>query len=114
MPIEGLKLQMTSAELKELMGKRIEYHSSRTEWLEKKIKELEPDVQKFENDAVQSGKFAGNRVDGALGNFKQQFTHHQNRATLFKFMVEHLIPNETYVLTENDLTKLEVLSGRDY
>jgi hypothetical protein len=86
MSIQGLKLQMASDELVTTLNSRIEYH----------------------------GKFSNSRVGSAVDNLAQQRDHHQDRVTLFKFMVAHVIPNETFVLDENDLRKLEVIGQHGY
>ena len=114
MSIQGLKLQMNSEELSTTLSARIEYHGKRVEWLAKKIAELEPDVEQFKNDAVNQGKFSNSRVGSAVDNLSQQRDHHQDRVTLFKFMVAHVIPNETFILDENDLRKLEVIGQHGY
>ena len=35
---------------------------------------------------------------------------HTGRAGLFSVLAEHLIPNETYILGDHDLTRLELIS----
>ena len=110
MAIQGLKLSMTSEELKKTCGDRIKYHQEKADWLGKELKRLEPELEKFADDAQAQGKFSNsNRVGSAFDNFKAEFARHTDRVTLFKFMSEHIIPNETYILDENDLRKLEVL-----
>lgn len=111
MAIEGLKLQMTSAEMVKTMQDRIKYHADKVVWLEQKIKELAPEFEKFADEAQAQGKFATtNRIGaGTIDGFKSSLSHHADRVTLFRFMVEHVIPNETYILREDDLRKLEVL-----
>ena len=110
MAIQGLKLSMTSDELKTTMLKRIEYHQEKADWLGTEMKRLGPELAKFADDAQAQGKFGtSNRIGGVEDNFKAEFARHTDKVTLFRFMAEHVIPNETYILDENDLRKLEVL-----
>jgi hypothetical protein len=110
MAIQGLKLSMSSDELKATMLKRIEYHQEKADWLNTELKRLEPELAKFGDDAQAQGKFStSNRIGGVAENFKQEYARHTDKVTLFKFMSEHVIANETYILDENDLRKLEVL-----
>lgn len=110
MAIQGLKLTMTSDELKTTMLNRIKYHQEKADWLSKEIKRLEPEMAKFADDAQQMGKAGtSNRMNNAVDNFRSEYSRHEDRVTLFKFMSDHVIPSETYILDENDLRKLEVL-----
>ena len=118
--IEGIKLSMTSTELKQLCEKRVTYHLGRAEWYQQKLAELEPALKEAAQDAADDSfdqlKYgnSGSRTDRGdpVERFKNGVAHHRDRATVFRFMAEHVITNETYVLTEGDLQKLEVLPPR--
>lgn len=49
-------------------------------------------------------------ADPVVTALEGRLRSHKERFTLFAFMEEHVIPNETYRLTENDLTRLEIVS----
>ena len=108
--IEGLKLCMTSDELKRTLAGRIEYHSKKADWFEKKATELAPELEQFAEDAEVLGKYS-NANRNPTQELQRQHRHHADRVTVFKFMMEHIIPSETYVLEENDLRRLEVLAS---
>jgi len=115
MPIQGLKLTMTSAEMKKVMLERIAFHQEKAEWCEKEVDRLEPEVAKFRGEAKKMGKSGrSNNISAAAQNFENEMVRHTDKVTLFTFMSEHLIPDETYILDENDLRKLEVLPAHDY
>lgn len=115
MAIQGLKLSMTSEELKTTMLDRIKYHQEKADWCDKEYKRLEPELEKFRNEASAQGKMGrSNNVNTAASSFKNEYQRHFDKVTLFKFMAEHIIPNETYIFDENDLRKLEVLPQFDY
>lgn len=117
MAIEGIKLSITSVDLKKLCEDRIKYHLGRAEWNATKLKELEPTFKEanadFEEEAFEQMKgmsYNSNARSGdPLERFKTSHAHHRDRATVFRFMAEHIIPNESYVLAEADLRKLEVM-----
>lgn len=115
MAIQGLKLQMSSDELKKTCEGRIAFHAERAKWALAEYERLEPEAEKFKGEARSMGKGGriGN-VSAATKNFKDEHDRHEDKVVLFKFMAEHVIPNETYILDENDLRKLEVLPQYDY
>lgn len=115
MAIQGLKLTMTSAELKQTCENRIKYHQEKADWCAAEVERLEPKLEEFRHEAQKSGKMGrSNNVNNAAASFKTEFQRHFDRVTLFKFMAEHIIPNETYILDEMDLKKLEVLPSYDW
>lgn len=117
MSIEGIKLSITSAELKKLCEARVEYHSTRARWNETKLKELKPTFDQATEDAEDEAEeqfkamtYANNgNNNDPLDRFKRGARHHRDRAVVFRFTAAHVIENETYILTEEDLRKLEVL-----
>lgn len=115
MPIQGLKLTMTSEELKKTCEERIKFHEEKAKWADGEVKRLEPEAEKFRGEAQAMGKTGrSNNVSSALNNFKTEYQRHFDKVTLFTFMASHVIPSETYILDENDLRKLEVLPQYDY
>lgn len=109
--IDGIKLQLSTQELKELIVKRVEYHQKKHDWAAQKVKEIEPELGELDDEAGRQGKYTNSLGNGnPVSAFKQQAKHHGDRVTYFKFLAEHLIPNETYVLEEDDLRRIEVLS----
>lgn len=115
MAIQGIKLQMGTDEFKKICEDRIKFHQEKATWADGEVKRLEPETEKFRGEAQAMGKSGrSNNVKAALDNFKNEFARHNDKATLFKFMLEHAVPSETYILDENDLRKLEVLPQYDY
>lgn len=108
--IEGLKLQISSDELKKISAARAEYHAKKSDWFKSKAKEIQPELDNFADEAANLGKYSnqGNVVE----NLATKSKHHEDKATLFRFMAEHVIPNETYSLSNEDLVRLEVIGNR--
>lgn len=110
MAIEGVKVQLSTEKLKTLLELRIKYHKEKSEFCIQKVKELEPQMAEFALDAERQGKFSNANTDPVIG-FRSQGKHHADKATYFRFMAENLIPSETYILSEHDLERLEVLKS---
>lgn len=110
--ITGIKLQLSSTELSELAMSRVEYHGKKAEFFQSKAKEIAPAIEEFDEEAQQGGKYmSGRNNDDPAQSLLSKAAHHRNRATYFKFLSQHVVPNETYILDENDLKRIEVLKG---
>lgn len=111
MAINGLKLQITSAQLEKLLTQREEYHLTRAKKFEERAKVEKQDEDEAMEDAFEIGKYGTSNVARGFGgqSAAERFRHHTDRATVAKFRREHLLPNETYILEEEDLRLLEVL-----
>lgn len=97
--IEGLKIQIDSDELEAHLNMRVEYH-------EKKMTFYDEQVRSLRAGGVAAGHQSNDPVHSLEGSAKQ----HRDRASFFRFMADHLIPNETYQLDESDLGRLEIAS----
>ena len=97
--IEGLKIKVTSQEIKEQLESRSKYHKERAKWYETQVSSLRSGGVRLEavsNDPVTS--------------LESSAKHHKEKAAFFSFMAEHIIPNEEYFLSENDLLRIEIVS----
>lgn len=101
--IEGLKFQMPSDELRSHLVVRIEHHKARKDFYEQKAGELE------------KGNVEGmNYTNGdPVRNLRDKAAEHEQKIKLFKFMHDHVAPDETYQLADNDLQRIEIL-GRGW
>jgi hypothetical protein len=109
--IEGIKLQLSTEEIRKTVQERIEYHQRKADWAKTEAKRLQPDQDDLDDEAESIGKYT-NSTNNPVVSLKQTAKHHRDRATYFRFIEAHLVPNEIYVLTEEDLRRLEVLSNR--
>lgn len=97
--IEGLKIDVSSTELEEHLSKRVEYHTERAEFYGLQVQNLKAGgvgILAQSNDPVSS-------LEGSEKS-------HQDKAAFYRFMKDHVIPDETYRLTEQDLVRLEIVS----
>lgn len=111
MAIEGIKLGIASDKLKTLLQGRVEYHTTKAKFCKEEAQRLEPAFKDFEDDAEAIGKFSNSNRGGGSNPLEVLFSqgkHHTDKATYFRFIADNLIPNETYILQEHDLQRLEV------
>jgi hypothetical protein len=97
--IEGLKIELKSAELVGHIKKRAEYHKTKAEWYAKQVGELH-------KGGVESSYNSNDPVRSLQASEKD----HTEKSALFLFLAEHIVPNEVYRLTESDLSRLELVS----
>ena len=96
--IEGVKLNISSDELKKKILERVEYHRQKFEFYSKKVEELEPVKGEMESSS------------NAFTDLKNKADNHQARMEFFQFLADHIIPKEIYRLQTQDLTNLEFIS----
>lgn len=119
--VPGLKIRMTSAELRTHFLARSQYHAKRRDEKQSFLPQLEDAVAKLKaNQNTQATVVAefnklsmisnNYRFDGenAVEQLKQDIENHNNKAVAFKFFSEHLF-GEDYCLERRDLVELEIL-----
>jgi hypothetical protein len=97
--IEGIKIEMTTEELRAHVAARAEYHEQKAEWYLKQTASLAEGREEqwnVSNDPTQS--------------LKRSATEHQEKSAFFHVIAEHLIPAEVYRLVQADLVQLEFFS----
>jgi hypothetical protein len=98
--IEGLKLDISSEELKNHLSKKIAHHKERERFYAEQVASLT-------KGGVQPTNYSGGDPVRAL---KEKEERHTSRAELLTFLRDHLIPDQTYRLTEQDLVSIEIVS----
>jgi hypothetical protein len=97
--IQGLQIDVSSTELKEHIQGRAKHHKEKAEWYEKQVRNLK------EGGVTES--MASNDPTSSLQRSAEE---HRQKFGFFSFMADHIVPNETYRLTEHDLSRLEFVS----
>lgn len=95
--IEGIKIELSSKELRDHLLERVSYHDGKRAFYEGQVASLRAggvNEQAVSNDPVSSLEMSARR--------------HSERADFFSFMADHLI-DETYRLSESDLTRIEII-----
>jgi hypothetical protein len=97
--IEGLRIEIGSAEIQEHLRERASYHRERRRFYERQVASLR-----------EGGLRAGRVSNDPVGSLQESANRHGEREAFLRFMAEHIVPNETYRLTEQDLIRLEIVS----
>ncbi len=113
--IKGLRIRISSGELKEHMLARSAYHKSRAD--EKETVVL-PDVIKAREalETIGAAKSVANMSKGGynfdpkdqIDDLKQDIENHRNRSFMYEWLANHLFDDE-YDLEETDLRRIEIL-----
>lgn len=109
--IEGLQIDVSSTELREMLLGRLEHHKKKIEAYESQEKQLAELEKKLADDAEQVSKVSN---AGPLTSVQQALKKHRDQVIYYRFMAEHVVPNETYRLTDADLVRLGVQAERYY
>jgi hypothetical protein len=107
--IQGIQLDVTAAELIERLGDRIAHHRSRAAACEAQLETL-AGVETETYSADES--IARIRFGSPREGLRERLREHRARAAFLTFLRDHLVPNETYRLTERDLRTIDVIPGR--
>lgn len=97
--IIGIQLDFTTDQLRQHVEDRKAYHQTKAEWYAHQIDSLRAGGVRPEsasNDPIHS-------LEGSL-------QRHRQNAALFGVIAEHLVPEETYRLSQGDLVTLELVS----
>lgn len=98
--IEGLKIDVSSAELTDHLADRASYHQEKRAFYTKQAKALV-------DGGIRENPGVSNDPTAQLQNSAKT---HAEREAFFRFLAEHVVADETYRLSEQDLTRLEIVS----
>lgn len=98
--INGIKVVLSSEELKQHLEGRSEHHASKGGWYTDRAAEIEQSAPatSISNNPAESLAREGER--------------HEWLHRYFAFLASHVIPDEQYQLSEDDLRNLEFISQR--
>jgi len=98
--IEGIKIEMSTAELRDHVQARADFHEAKAKWYRDHAASLregrDPELN-LSNDPVSS--------------LERSRESHEQKAAYFKIIAKYLIASETYRLAETDLARLEFSSA---
>lgn len=114
--IEGLKIRMSSSELKSHCQARANYHATRAQEKAEHLPEIKKSLESIRGHASPTNvanmvKSGYHLADDPVKELERDITEHQNKSLVFTFFSEHLF-DEDYTLKEDDLIRLEILKGR--
>ena len=108
--IEGLKIDVKSAELKKILEERYGYHVEKSKTYSAAAQNLLASVKGIEED-MSVGKVSHANPAQNLEN--QARTHHES-SNYYKFMLEHVVQDDTYRLGQDDLRRLGIATATQY
>lgn len=97
--IEGIRIDVSSDELVARLAERIQFHHE-------KAKRYAAQIEALTSSGIQPNP--SNSGD-PFRDLTQHRDTHANKVALFTFMRDHVVPNETYRLSEQDLGRIEIL-----
>jgi hypothetical protein len=97
--IDGLKIELSSHELKTTLLERYEHHKGKASFYASQVSAM--GKQGIEQQHV---------TNDPVASLKASQRSHEERTAFFRFLADHVIPESIYRLTEHDLTRLELLS----
>ncbi len=103
--INGLQVDVKSAELKSIIKSRIEYHSEKAEAYQKQAVNLRKTITNIEED-VGIGKVSNGADVGQSMETKAR--EHKDKAIHFQFLLDHVILDDVYRLGPSDLQLLGI------
>ena len=110
--IEGLKLDVSAAELAQRLSRLSAWHESRASGCDDRLRrlgEINAELQNLDSCLDRLGWDGGcARLSAAL---ERKRTHHRDRASVLEFLRDHLVKGETYRLDVKDLRFAGLLPG---
>lgn len=100
--IEGIKIDMTTDELRKHVEERAAFHGKKADWYASRAADLQGGIAEHGN--------LSNHSNDPVSSLVNSSKTHQERATFFKVIADHLVPDETYRLSQQDLAQLELFS----
>lgn len=100
--ILGIKITIPGKELHSLLWERAEYHMKRMDAYAEQIKSMK-------DNKIEGMTYSGGDPIKVL---KDKHDQHSNQERELKFIAKYLDTNETYMLDDNDLRKLGIISNR--
>jgi hypothetical protein len=97
--IEGVRIELSSEELRQTFVDRASWHYERAMFYEDQVDSLR-----------RGGVNASGVTNDPVSSLENSARQHKDRQAYFTFLAAHLIPDETYRLSEQDLTRLELLA----
>lgn len=97
--IEGLKIDVPSGELIDHLKARADFHKEKRAFYTKQ-------AQALVDGGIRETPGVTNDPTGQLQNSAKS---HAAREGFFRFLADHVVGGETYRLTEQDMTRLELV-----
>lgn len=107
--VNGLQVDVQSDELKKIIQSRVDYHAGRVATYEKQAAQLREILDGKEEKTI--GKVSNGTP---IQNLEDKATEHKDKLVHFKFLLDHVIVNDVYRLSQSDLQMLGIASRGNY
>lgn len=107
--VNGLQFDVQSEELKKIVQSRVKYHAEKAEVYETKAAQLREALKGVDEETP--GKVSNASPAASLEDKARQ---HKDKMVHFQFMLDHVIVNDVYRLSQNDLHLLGISPDRHY
>ncbi len=104
--IVGLQVDVKSEELVKILEERRKHHEDKKAVYETQAAELKKVIKNIEED-MRVGKVSGGTP---ADNLEHKAREHGEKAGYYKFMIDHVIQNDTYRLGQEDLARLGIVA----
>lgn len=109
--INGLHVDVSSAEMKTMLLGRLQFHTDKVAFYEKQLSEMRKVDAALSAEAQEMGKTS---TRSPLESLEQAVKKHKDQTVYYKFMADHVIADATYRLDESALIRLGVQAERYY
>jgi hypothetical protein len=96
--IQGIQIDFTTEQLREHLADRIGYHETKASWYAQQTASLR------EGMTANPGMTAD-----PIRALEESRKDHAKRASTLTIIRDHLVPSETYRLTEGDMSRVELI-----
>jgi hypothetical protein len=107
--VNGLQFDVQSDELKKIVQTRVEYHTEKADVYTTKAASLKEALNGVDEET--RGKVSNG---SPVGQLEDKAREHRNKAIHFQFMLDHVIQNDVYRLSQNDLHMLGISPERHF
>lgn len=104
--ITGLHFDVTTDELREHCNKMLAHHEEKVAFYETKLVGV--------NDLMENFNQGGSMNQDPRKTFQDKVREHREKISSFTFIRDHLIANETYRMTGNELKSLDIITSYFY
>ena len=96
--IIGLCIDVSASELRQHLAARADYHEKKSKWYADHA------------TGLRKGGVPSGMSNDPVRSLEESEQRHREKAAFFRFMEQHIIGNETYRLSQEDLGQIELAS----
>lgn len=110
--IEGLKIDIKAAELQKLLVDRLNHNKERLAYWQAQRKHIETAMGPLAEEVKDAYSKLGSSSQSPLTTADNNIANHRKQILFYGFTSEHLVQDETYRLSEDDLSRIGISPNR--